>query len=69
MKMTNEELEAKLESLQRQCDKLFSLHGLPKWPVQEKQRRDNAKAQGTRLPFTTAQEHGGTYRPKPHEGQ
>jgi hypothetical protein len=65
--MTNDELEAKLESLQRQCDKLFSLHGLPKWPAQEKQRRENETAAATKLPFTMAQEHGGTARPKDHE--
>ena len=58
--MTNEELEAKLESLQRQCDKLFSLHGLPKWPVQEKQRRDNAPKP---LPTHHDQSHGVPNKP------
>jgi hypothetical protein len=58
--MTNEELEAKLESLQRQCDKLFSLHGLLKWPVQEKQRRDNAPRP---LPTSHHQSHGQSNKP------
>jgi hypothetical protein len=37
--MTNDEMEAKLESLQRQCDKLFSLHGLQPMHMQEKQAK------------------------------
>ena len=52
------ELEAKLEDLQRQCDKLFKLHGLPSWREQERQRLDNAKSQGSKLPFHPGQAHG-----------
>jgi cold shock CspA family protein len=33
----------------------------------ESERKDNAQSQGTRPVFTTAQEHGGVYRPKDHE--
>jgi hypothetical protein len=67
--MIDAELEARFAEMQRQLDKCFSLHGLPKWEVQERQRRDNENAQGTKLPFHPTQEFGGTYRPKDHERQ
>jgi hypothetical protein len=39
--MTKQELEAKIEDMQRQPDKLFSFHGIS-WRQIEKQRKDNA---------------------------
>lgn len=48
--MTNEELEARLDDIDAQLRKLWTLHGLPTWARQEKQRKENQRAQGTRLP-------------------
>lgn len=67
--MTKAELEAKIEDLQRQCNKLFAIQGLPTWQTQERQRLDNEAAQGTRLPSTPNQAFGEIHRPKPHEAK
>jgi hypothetical protein len=65
--MTKAELEAKIEDLQRQCNALFKRHGLPSWEIQERQRLDNAKSQGTKPVVNPTQHFGEVARPKPHE--
>jgi|HubBroStandDraft_6_1064221.scaffolds.fasta_scaffold3208039_2 hypothetical protein len=61
--MTNDE---RLDDIDRQLAKLFSLHGLS-WKQIEKRAKDNAPQPQSNS--HTAQEFGGTYRPKPHEVQ
>jgi hypothetical protein len=65
--MTNAELESRLNDIDRQLQKIWTLHGLPSWKLQERQRLDNAKSQGTKLPFNANQAFGEMHRPKPHE--
>jgi hypothetical protein len=67
--MTDKELADKLADIDAELTKIWTLHGLPRWEVQERQRLDNQKSQATRLPFSPSQAHGEVYRPKPHEGQ
>lgn len=62
------ELQTKLEDMQEQIDHLFSLHGPVRWSHVKKQRAENAKAQGTKAPFSRNQAFGEVFRPKPHEG-
>lgn len=60
-------LQATVADMQDQVTHLFSLHGPARWKHILKQRADNAKAQGTKLPTHPTQAFGGVYRPKSHE--
>jgi hypothetical protein len=56
--MNDTELQARLDDMQEQLNHLFRLHGPATWAHVQKQRRDNVKAQGTRLPTHQDQSHG-----------
>jgi hypothetical protein len=51
-------LQATVTDLQDQVTHLFSLHGPARWKHIQKQRHDNALAQGTRLLISPSQAHG-----------
>jgi uncharacterized phage-like protein YoqJ len=62
-------LQEQVADLQRQTFKLFEYHG-QKWSIIERQRLENiagANEVRANTRSTTAQEHGGVRRPKPHE--
>ena len=63
--MNDQELQAKLNDMQRQLDKLFSYQGIT-WKQIERQRIDNQVAQATRTPHNPT-ERFGEVRPKDHE--
>jgi hypothetical protein len=67
--MNGNDLNARLDDMQRQLDKLFKLFGLPSWAEQERQRLDNEAARGTKMPFNANQSFGEIHRPKPHEAK
>jgi hypothetical protein len=48
-----------------QLRKMWTLHGLPTWKVQEKQRWENEAARGTRQPFSPTQHFGEKTNNKP----
>jgi hypothetical protein len=50
--MNGNDLNARLDDMQRQLDKLFKLFGLPSWAEQERQRLDNEAARGTKADRT-----------------
>lgn len=54
--MADKAMQDRVDDIDRQLAKLFSLHGLS-WKHIERQRRDNEQAQGTKVPFNR----------KPHE--
>jgi hypothetical protein len=60
------ELQATVADMQEQVTHLFSLHGPARWKHILKQRKENALAAGTKLPFRTNLPHE-VYRPKDHE--
>jgi hypothetical protein len=60
-------LQATVADLQDQVTYLFGLQGPVRWKHVLKQRAENAKAQGTKAPFSRNQAFGEVYRPKDHE--
>jgi hypothetical protein len=56
-------LQATVADIQEQLTHLFRLHGPATWTHIQKQRRDNAKAAGTKPPFRANLPHE-VYRPK-----
>jgi hypothetical protein len=50
--------------LKAQCDAVHKKLGWPSWANEKKQRAENQKAAGTKLPFNPGDF---IYRPKPHE--
>jgi N-methylhydantoinase B/oxoprolinase/acetone carboxylase alpha subunit len=59
-------LEAANADMAEQLTHLFRVHGPATWKHIQKQRRDNAKAAGTKPPFRANVPHE-VYRPKDHE--
>ena len=58
-------LQATVADMQEQLAYLFRLHGPATWRHIQKQRRDNEKARGTRLPISPSQAHGEVPSGKP----
>jgi N-methylhydantoinase B/oxoprolinase/acetone carboxylase alpha subunit len=56
-------LEANVADMQKQLKHLFRLHGPATWAHVQKQRKENAKAQGTKLPVHHDQSHGQSNKP------
>jgi hypothetical protein len=68
---TNNDMAAQLASLQAlvadlklQCDGVHAKLGWPTWAIEKRQRADNQKAAGSKVPFDPG---NFVYRPKPHE--
>jgi hypothetical protein len=45
-------LQVTVADLQEQCDAVHKKLGWPSWENEKRQREDNARAQGTKLPST-----------------
>jgi hypothetical protein len=59
-------LQVTVADLKEQCDAAHRKLGWPSWEIEKKQRADNQRAAGTKLPFNPGDF---IYRPKPHEVQ
>jgi hypothetical protein len=69
MLINEDELDTRLATIEAQLRKLWRTVGLPSWEKQEKQRIDNLRSQGTKLPFSPNQAFGEQHRPKDHESK
>lgn len=56
-------LQATVDDIAEQLKHLFRLHGPATWAHIQKQKRDNARAQGTRLPTHHDQSRGVPNKP------